>query len=124
VIDSASTYGDAELLMGAEVATSNLRDKIPTPPRPRRSLARLKTAKADPLQLRNVRKLNQSLSRFREWKAEGVGGGGLSVSVRHFAECLLLAQSGHIRFWGKSGHRMGPLFRFRCAEKSQPRLPK
>jgi hypothetical protein len=80
---------------GAEVATSNLRDKIPTPRRPRRSLARLKTAKADPLQMRNVRKLNQSLSSFREWKAEGVGGGGLSVSVRHFAECLLLAKSGH-----------------------------
>jgi mono/diheme cytochrome c family protein len=39
VIDTASTYGDAETLMDAEVATSNLRYKIPTPRRPRPSLA-------------------------------------------------------------------------------------
>ena len=38
MIDTASTCGDAEILVGAEVVTSNLRDKIPTPRRPRRSL--------------------------------------------------------------------------------------
>lgn len=35
-------------------------------------MARLKAAKIDLLQLHNVQRANQSLARFREWKAEGV----------------------------------------------------
>ena len=38
----------------------------------KRSLARLKTAKVDLLQLHNVRSKQQSLERFREWKGQGV----------------------------------------------------
>ena len=64
---------------GNEMATANLRDKIfiatkleNPETRLKRSLARLKTAKVDLLQLHNVRKLNQSLARFKEWKARGV----------------------------------------------------
>lgn len=80
IIDTASTYGDAEIVMGDEMATANLRDKIfiatklenPEATELKRSLARLKTAKVDLLQLHNVRKLNQSLARFKEWKAQGV----------------------------------------------------
>jgi aryl-alcohol dehydrogenase-like predicted oxidoreductase len=80
IIDTASTYGDAEIVMGSEMAASNLRDKIfiatklesPDAAELKRSLARLKTVKVDLLQLHNVEKLNQSLARFREWKVQGV----------------------------------------------------
>ena len=79
VIDTASTYGDAEIVMGAEIAGSNLRDKVfiatklesPDPSELRRSLNRLKTAKVDLLQLHNVEKRSQSLARFKEWKSQG-----------------------------------------------------
>ena len=80
LIDTASTYGDAEIIMGDEIAASKLRDKIfiatkleaPDAAELKRSLARLKTEKVDLLQLHNVRDRNQSLARFREWKAQGV----------------------------------------------------
>jgi aryl-alcohol dehydrogenase-like predicted oxidoreductase len=80
IIDTASTYGDAEIVMGDEIAASRLRDTIfiatkleaPDAAELKRSLARLKTAKVDLLQLHNVRNRNQSLARFREWKAQGV----------------------------------------------------
>ena len=80
IIDTASTYGDAEIVMGAEIAAANLRDKIfiatklesPDPSELKRSLSRLKTAKVDLLQLHNVEKQNQSLARFREWKSQGI----------------------------------------------------
>ena len=80
VIDTASTYGDAEIVMGAEIAGSNLRDKIfiatklesPDPSELKRSLNRLKTAKVDLLQLHNVEKRSQSLARFKEWKSQGI----------------------------------------------------
>ena len=72
IIDTASTYGDAEIVMGAEIAGSNLRDKIfiatklesPDPSELKRSLNRLKTAKVDLLQLHNVEKQRQSLAKF------------------------------------------------------------
>jgi aryl-alcohol dehydrogenase-like predicted oxidoreductase len=38
----------------------------------KRSLTRLKTTKVDLLQLHNVEKRNQSLARFKEWKAQGI----------------------------------------------------
>jgi aryl-alcohol dehydrogenase-like predicted oxidoreductase len=80
IIDTASTYGDAEIVMGDEIAAAKLRDKIfiatkleaPDAAELKRSLARLKTAQVDLLQLHNVRDRNQSLARFREWKAQGV----------------------------------------------------
>ena len=80
IIDTASTYGDAEIVMGAEIAGSNLRDKIfiatklesPDPSELKRSLNRLKTAKVDLLHLHNVEKQRQSLAKFREWKSQGI----------------------------------------------------
>jgi aryl-alcohol dehydrogenase-like predicted oxidoreductase len=80
IIDTASTYGDAEIVIGDEIATANLRDKIfiatkvenPDLAEFKRSLSRLKTKKVDLLQLHNVEKPNQPLARFREWKAEGL----------------------------------------------------
>jgi len=80
IIDTASTYGDAEIVMGAEIAGSNLRDKVfiatklesPDPSELRRSLNRLKTAKVDLLQLHNVQKQSQSLAKFKEWKSQGI----------------------------------------------------
>jgi aryl-alcohol dehydrogenase-like predicted oxidoreductase len=80
IIDTASTYGDAEIVMGDEITASKLRDKIfiatkteePDDAEFKRSLARLKTAKVDLVQLHNANSSKQSLARFREWKAQGL----------------------------------------------------
>ncbi len=77
LIDTASTYGDAEQVLGD--VTAGLRSKLfiaskleaPDEAELKRSLARLKTAKLDLLQLHNVRDPQQSLARFKEWKAQG-----------------------------------------------------
>ncbi|MEH2513690.1 aryl-alcohol dehydrogenase-like predicted oxidoreductase [Nitrobacteraceae bacterium AZCC 1564] len=80
LIDTASTYGDAERVLGEVTTTTGLRDKLfiatklesPDPQELKRSLARLKTASVDLLQLHNVRSKQQSLQRFREWKKQGL----------------------------------------------------
>ena len=79
LIDTASAYG-SESVLGEVTATSGLRDKLfiatkletPDSQELKRSLARLKTASVDLLQLHNVRSKQQSLERFREWKKQGV----------------------------------------------------
>ena len=80
LIDTASTYGDAESVLGDVIAPAGLRDKLfiaskveqPDAAELKRSLERLKTAKLDLLQLHNVRNPRQSLAQFKEWKAKGV----------------------------------------------------
>ena len=80
LIDTASTYGDAESVLGQVTATAGLREKLfiatklesPDARELKRSLARLKTASVDLLQLHNVRSKQQSLERFREWKKQGL----------------------------------------------------
>jgi aryl-alcohol dehydrogenase-like predicted oxidoreductase len=80
LIDTASTYGDAESVLGEVTTTAGLRDKLfiatklesTDPQELKRSLARLKTASVDLLQLHNVRSKQQSLQRFREWKKQGM----------------------------------------------------
>ena len=80
LIDTASTYGDAETVLGDVIAAGSLRDKCfiatklesPNQAELRRSFARLKTTKLDLLQLHNVRDPRQSLAQFKEWKAQGV----------------------------------------------------
>ncbi len=80
VIDTASSYGDAESVLGDVIAGAALRDKVfiatkleaPDASELQRSLARLKTAKIDLLQLHNVRDPQQSLAPFRAWKAQGL----------------------------------------------------
>ena len=80
LIDTASTYGDAESVLGQVIASAGLRDKVfiatklesPDAEELKRSIARLKTAKLDLLQLHNVSKKQQSLERFRDWKRQGV----------------------------------------------------
>ena len=80
LIDTASTYGDAEAVLGEVSAAAGLRDKLfiatklesPDSRELKRSLARLKTASVDLLQLHNVTSKRQSLERFREWKKQGV----------------------------------------------------
>lgn len=80
LIDTASTYGDAERVIGEIAAPAGLRAKLfiatkleaPDERELQRSLARLRTDKIDLLQLHNVDDPQQSLSRFREWKAQGV----------------------------------------------------
>ncbi|HUN49295.1 MAG TPA: aldo/keto reductase, partial [Stellaceae bacterium] len=80
LIDTASSYGDAETVIGNALAASGSRDKIfiatkleePDQAELQRSLARLKTAKLDLLQLHNVSDPKQSLAAFKQWKAEGI----------------------------------------------------
>jgi aryl-alcohol dehydrogenase-like predicted oxidoreductase len=80
LIDTASSYGEAENVLGEVVATGGLRDKLfiatklesPDSEELKRSLARLKTASVDLLQLHNVSSKRQSLERFREWKKQGL----------------------------------------------------
>ena len=80
LIDTASTYGDAETVLGDVMAPAGLRDKLfiatkletPDAAELKRSLTRLKTAKLDLLQLHNARDPHQSLARFKDWKTQGV----------------------------------------------------
>jgi aryl-alcohol dehydrogenase-like predicted oxidoreductase len=62
LIDTASTYGDAESVLGSMIGNEGFRDK----------LFIAKTAKVDLLQLHNVRNRRQSLAQFKAWKAQGV----------------------------------------------------
>lgn len=80
LIDTASTYGDAETVLGSVVAASGLRESVfiatkleePDIGELKRSLARLRTAKLDLLQLHNLRNPQQSLAAFKAWKAQGL----------------------------------------------------
>jgi aryl-alcohol dehydrogenase-like predicted oxidoreductase len=79
LIDTASTYGDAERVLGSIIANEGFRDKLfiatkleaPDAAELKRSLSRLKIAKLDLLQLHNVRNRRQSLAQFKTWKAQG-----------------------------------------------------
>jgi aryl-alcohol dehydrogenase-like predicted oxidoreductase len=77
LVDTASSYGDAESVL---IAPAGLRDNLFIATKVealnateiKRSLARLKTARVDLLQLHNVRDPHQSLARFKDWKAQGL----------------------------------------------------
>jgi aryl-alcohol dehydrogenase-like predicted oxidoreductase len=83
LIDTASTYGNAETVIGDIVQATSLRPRlfIATKIEVRsakagadefaRSLQRLHVDKVDLLQLHNVSRANQSLAQLREWKAAG-----------------------------------------------------
>lgn len=78
VVDTASTYGDAEIVLGDTLASAGLSEKVfvatkseaPDAAEFKRSLARLKTAQVDLMLLHNVNDPQQSLARFRDWKAQ------------------------------------------------------
>jgi aryl-alcohol dehydrogenase-like predicted oxidoreductase len=78
LIDTASTYGDAESVLGDVITATALREKLfiatklesPDAAELKRSLARLKTPQVDLLQLHNVDDPQQSLARFKEWKSQ------------------------------------------------------
>ena len=80
LIDTASSYGDAESVLGEVTAAKGFRDKLfiatkletPDADELKRSLSRLKTEKVDLLQLHNVSSRQQSLERFRDWKRQGL----------------------------------------------------
>jgi len=80
LIDTGSTYGDAESVLGAVVRASKLRDRLflatkaetPDIDEFKRSLARLDVSSVDLMQLHNVRDARQSLAQFRDWKAQGL----------------------------------------------------
>lgn len=80
LIDTGSTYGNAESVLGAVVQASKLRDQLflatkaeaPDINEFKRSLARLNVSSVDLMQLHNVRDARQSLAQFRDWKAQGL----------------------------------------------------
>jgi len=80
LIDTASTYGDAESVLGAVIAAGSLRGRLFLATKVealdlaefKGSLARLRVPSVDLLQLHNVRDPRQSLARLREWKAQGL----------------------------------------------------
>jgi aryl-alcohol dehydrogenase-like predicted oxidoreductase len=80
LIDTASSYADAESVLGGVIAPAGTRDKFflatklesPDEAELKRSLRRLKTDKIDLLQLHNVHRPQQSLAQFKNWKAQGV----------------------------------------------------
>ena len=79
LIDTASSYGSAEAVVGDLVAQAGLRPRVfiatkveaPDAEELRGSLERLRTGNVDLLQLHNVRDPKQTLGQFRDWKAEG-----------------------------------------------------
>jgi aryl-alcohol dehydrogenase-like predicted oxidoreductase len=80
VVDTASSYSEAESVLGDVIARGALRDKLfiatkleaSDAAELKRSLARLETAKLDLLQLHNVRDPQQSLAPFKAWQAQGL----------------------------------------------------
>ena len=80
LVDTASTYGNAEGVLGEVIESGKLREKVfiatkseaPDLAEFKGSLARLKIAKVDLMQLHNVSDPGQSLARFRDWKAQGL----------------------------------------------------
>jgi aryl-alcohol dehydrogenase-like predicted oxidoreductase len=79
IIDTASSYGSAESVVGDLVAQAGLRRKVfiatkleaPDADELRGSLERLRTDRVDLLFLHNVRDPRQDLGQFRAWKAAG-----------------------------------------------------
>jgi aryl-alcohol dehydrogenase-like predicted oxidoreductase len=83
LIDTASTYGTAEGVVGDLVEEAGLRDKVflatkcevrspaATIAEMQESLRQLKTPKIDLMQLHNVRDPKTDLALLREWKAKG-----------------------------------------------------
>lgn len=80
LIDTASTYGGAESVLGSVIATEDLRGKVflatkleaPDAAELQSSLGRLKMAQVDLLQLHNVGDPRQSLAQFKAWKTQGL----------------------------------------------------
>ncbi|MBO9651819.1 MAG: aldo/keto reductase [Variovorax sp.] len=80
LVDTASTYGDAELVLGQAMPAAASRDKFfvatklesPDAAELERSQTRLATRRIDLLQLHNVRNPGQSLAQFKTWKTQGV----------------------------------------------------
>jgi aryl-alcohol dehydrogenase-like predicted oxidoreductase len=83
LIDTASTYGDAEEVIGTLVERAHAREKLfiatkievrsakASADEFQRSLQRLRVKQVDLLQLHNVSRASQSLAQLREWKAAG-----------------------------------------------------
>jgi aryl-alcohol dehydrogenase-like predicted oxidoreductase len=79
LIDTASTYGDAESVIGAVLGAAGGRQNFfiatkleaPDAAELQQSLRRLRTPKVDLLQLHNVSNPRQSLKQFYAWKAQG-----------------------------------------------------
>jgi aryl-alcohol dehydrogenase-like predicted oxidoreductase len=80
VVDTASSYGTAETVLGDLVAQAGLRARLfvatkleaPHEAELRTSLRRLRSPSVDLLMLHNVSDPNQTLEKFRAWKSAGL----------------------------------------------------
>ena len=80
IIDTATSYGSSEAVVGDLVAQAALRKRVfiatkleaPDEDELRGSLRRLRSQSVDLLMLHNVRDPDQSLERFRAWKSAGL----------------------------------------------------
>jgi aryl-alcohol dehydrogenase-like predicted oxidoreductase len=84
LIDTASTYGSAEAVMGDIIGEAKLRDRVfiatkmeaesaaEGTPEFQSSLKKLRTGKVELMMLHNVNKARQSLAYLREYKAQGL----------------------------------------------------
>jgi aryl-alcohol dehydrogenase-like predicted oxidoreductase len=82
LIDTASSYGKAEEIIGEELAAAGLRERVFIATKMRAdnaaagkaeldaSLRKLRTDHVDLMMLHNVRKADQSLAYLRDWKAQ------------------------------------------------------
>jgi aryl-alcohol dehydrogenase-like predicted oxidoreductase len=83
LVDTASTYGNAENVIGEIVSRTKARERLFLATKIevrsakdgadefKRSLQRLRTPRVDLLQLHNVSRANQSLAQLRDWKSAG-----------------------------------------------------
>jgi aryl-alcohol dehydrogenase-like predicted oxidoreductase len=83
LIDTASTYGNAENVIGEIIGSASTRERVflatklevrspkDSADEFRRSLRRLRTPKVDLLHLHNVSSASQSLAQMRDWKIAG-----------------------------------------------------
>jgi aryl-alcohol dehydrogenase-like predicted oxidoreductase len=80
LVDTASVYGDGEIVLGGAIVPAGLREKFfiatklerPDAAELKRSQARLQMQTFDLLQFHNVRDPQQSLGQFKEWKSQGI----------------------------------------------------
>ena len=90
IIDTASTYGDAEVVVGDEMAASNLRDRIfiatklesPDAAEPQRSLSRLKTKPAAAAQCAKIESIAGSVQSVEESGYMPIYRGDVDISSR------------------------------------------
>ncbi len=111
LIDTASSYGGAESVLGSVITSAALRDRVflatnleePDAEELQRSLGRLRMTQVDLLQLHNVEDPRQSLAQLRAWEAQGLCR-QLGAVLPQVPACRWARYGGHSRHLGCSPH--------------------